>query len=171
MITADGRPFLAGTDERYDLIVVDAYRQPYIPFYLATREFFQLAREHLTPGGVLAVNVAAVPGDEQLSEAIGTTLLAEFPAAWRWKPLRFNELMLAFNGPSNANELRQRVGAVPRAVLPLVPLFRSGVGPVLPVGDPLTDDHAPVEWLTDRMIVDFIAEGGELDERPLPTQP
>jgi hypothetical protein len=42
---------------------------------------------------------------------------------------------------------------------------------VVPVGDPLTDDHAPVEWLTDRMIVDFIAEGGELKERPLPTQP
>jgi hypothetical protein len=28
-----------------------------------------------------------------------------------------------------------------------------------------------VEWLTDRMIVDFIAEGGDLEERPLPTQP
>jgi hypothetical protein len=35
----------------------------------------------------------------------------------------------------------------------------------------LTDDRAPVEWLTDRMIVDFIAAGGELDERPLPTAP
>jgi predicted membrane-bound spermidine synthase len=171
VITADGRPFLAGTDERYDLIVVDAYRQPYIPFYLATREFFRLAREHLTPGGVLAVNVAAVPGDEKLGEAIGTTLLAEFPAAWRWKPLRFNELMLAFNGPSNADELRRRVRGVPPAVQPLVPLFRTGLEPVLSTGDPLTDDHAPVEWLTDRMIVDFIAEGGELEERPLPTQP
>ena len=36
----DARPFLRSTDERYDLIVVDAYRQPYVPFYLATREFF-----------------------------------------------------------------------------------------------------------------------------------
>ena len=34
---------------------VDAYRQPYIPFYLATREFFQLARDRLTPGGMLAI--------------------------------------------------------------------------------------------------------------------
>ena len=50
----------------------------------------------------------------------------------------------------------------------------SDVGIELPVraeGDPLTDDRAPVEWLTDRMIVDFIAGGGELDERPLPTAP
>ena len=36
-------PFLRRTDERYDLIIVDAY-QPYVPFYLATREFFRLAR-------------------------------------------------------------------------------------------------------------------------------
>ena len=51
VITADGRPYLQLTDERYDLIVVDAYRQPYIPFYLATREFFEAAREHLAEAG------------------------------------------------------------------------------------------------------------------------
>ena len=62
---ADARPFLRRTDKRYDLIVVDAYHQPYVPFYLATREFFRLARERLTPGGILALNVASVPGDEQ----------------------------------------------------------------------------------------------------------
>ena len=54
-------------------------------------------REHLRPGGVVALNVASVPGDERLSEAIGSTLLAEFPQAWRWRPLRFNELMLGFD--------------------------------------------------------------------------
>src|SRR5215218_8142894 len=42
---ADARPFLRRTQRRYDVIVVDAYRQPYIPFYLATREFFELARD------------------------------------------------------------------------------------------------------------------------------
>ena len=38
---ADARPFLRATDERYDLVYVDAYHQPYVPFYLATREFFR----------------------------------------------------------------------------------------------------------------------------------
>jgi spermidine synthase len=171
VITADGRPYLAGTDKRYDLILVDAYRQPYIPFYLATREFFRLARDHLTPGGVLAINVAAVPGDDQLGDALGTTMLAEFPAVWRWQPLRFNELLVAVNGPTTASSLRRRVGEVPPAARSLVPLFRAGIEPVSAHGDPLTDDRAPVEWLTDSMIVDFIAHGGELGERPLPTQP
>jgi SAM-dependent methyltransferase len=171
VVTDDGRPFLRLTDKRYDVIVVDAYRQPYIPFYLATKEFFRLVRSHLKPGGVLALNVAAVPGDDRLSGAIGTTVLAAFPEAWRWKPLRFNELVLAFDQPIPRSDLERRVSGVPAPVQPLVPLFRSGLEAVQAEGEPLTDDRAPVEWLTDRMIVDFIAQGGDLDERPLPTAP
>jgi predicted membrane-bound spermidine synthase len=76
---ADARPFLRSTDERYDLIVVDAYHQPYVPFYLATQEFFELVRKRLAPGGIVALNVAAVPEDRRLVEAIGTTLGAELP--------------------------------------------------------------------------------------------
>ena len=67
VVADDGRPFLQLTDERYDVIVVDAYHQPYIPFYLATKEFFSLVREQLQPGGAMALNVAGVPGDERLS--------------------------------------------------------------------------------------------------------
>jgi hypothetical protein len=36
---------------------------------------------------------------------------------------------------------------------------------------PWTDDRAPVEWVTDRMIVEYAASGGELDEDFLPTRP
>ena len=46
----DARPYLRRTDERYDVIMVDAYRQPYIPFYLTTREFFELARDRCGRG-------------------------------------------------------------------------------------------------------------------------
>jgi hypothetical protein len=37
--------------------------------------------------------------------------------------------------------------------------------------DPWTDDRAPVEWITDRMILSYAARGGDLDETPLPTAP
>lgn len=171
VVTADARPYLELSDERYDVIVVDAYRQPYIPFYLATQEFFVAAREHLEPGGVLALNVASVPGDERLSEAIGSTVLAAFPQAWRWPALRFNELVLGFDRPVTRTELARRVAAVPSAVSSLVPLFRADVEPVRATERPLTDDRAPVEWLTDRMIIEHIASGGELDEDFLPTAP
>ena len=172
VVTADGRPFLQATDERYDLIVVDAYRQPYIPFYLATREFFRLARERLAPGGVLALNVAQVPGDDRLSEAIGSTLLAEFPQGWAWKPLRFNELMLGFDRPVGRVELLDRARSVDSRIASLVPLLERQLRPVLAEVSPLTDDQAPVEWLTDRMIVEYIAEGGgDIEEDLLPTAP
>ena len=46
----DARPFLRRIDARYDVIYLDTYRQPYIPFYLSTREFFELARDRLAPG-------------------------------------------------------------------------------------------------------------------------
>ncbi|MGH3024627.1 MAG: spermidine synthase [Gaiellaceae bacterium] len=171
VVTADGRPYLELTDETYDVIVVDAYHQPYIPFQLATREFFAAARKHLRPGGVVALNVAGVPGDDRLSEAIGSTLLAEFPQAWRWQPLRFNELMLGFDRPIAGEELLERVEAAPAAVDVLEPLFQEGLAPVAATERPLTDDRAPVEWLTDRMIIDYVARGGELDEDYLPTRP
>jgi spermidine synthase len=170
-IEADGRPYLELTDERYDVIVVDAYHQPYIPFYLATKEFFERARERLAPGGVVALNVAGVPGDDRLSEAIGSTLLAVFPQAWRWRPLRFNELVLAFDRPVSRRELAERVGEAPADVASLAALFRRDVEPVASVTEPLTDDRAPVEWLTDRMIIDYVVRGGELDEDLLPTAP
>ena len=62
---ADARPFLRRTDERYDLIYIDAYHQPYVPFYLATQEFFELVRDRLAPGGIVALNVATVPDDRK----------------------------------------------------------------------------------------------------------
>ncbi len=80
---ADARPFLRRTDERYDLIVVDAYHQPYVPFYLATREFFRLVRARLAPGGIVALNVASVPDDKRLVTAVGTTLGGGAPAGAR----------------------------------------------------------------------------------------
>ncbi len=128
-------------------------------------------REHLRPGGVVALNVASVPGDERLTEAIGSTLLAEFEQGWRWRPLRFNELMLGFTAEVGREMLVERVETAPAEVGALVPLFQDGLEPVEAVERPLTDDRAPVEWLTDRMIIDFVARGGELDEDYLPTRP
>ena len=106
MHDADARPFLRRTDERYDLIVVDAYHQPYVPFYLATREFFRLARERLAPGGILALNVASVPGDESLLDGISGTLTHEFPSVAVWPALRFNKILLAFDRAAATRPLR-----------------------------------------------------------------
>ena len=95
--TADARPFLQATTKRYDLIMVDAYRQPYVPFYLATREFFALCRERLAPGGIVALNVSTVPGDPRLVDGIAGTLATEFPQVVVWPALRFNDLVIGLS--------------------------------------------------------------------------
>jgi spermidine synthase len=167
---ADARPFLRRSEERYDLIVVDAYHQPYVPFYLATREFFRLARERLAPGGILALNVASVPGDESLLDGIAGTLTYEFPAVAVWPALRFNRILIAFDVPRPVT--RDLVDDGPEELRSLRALLVRQLRPVIARAErPWTDDRAPVEWVTDRMIVEYAARGGELDEDYLPTRP
>jgi spermidine synthase len=169
--TADARPFLRRSESDYDLVVVDAYRPPYVPFYLATREFFELVRERLAPGGIVALNVASVPGDTRLARAIATTLSAELPAVWTWQALRFNQIVIGLERPLGPAEIRRRLGRVSGDLAPLTRLLARELRPARRSGEPWTDDHAPVEWITDRMIVEYAAEGGRLDETSLPTAP
>ena len=79
----DARPFLRRTDARYDAIFVDAYRQPYIPFYLSTHEFFELARDRLAPGGVVVVNVGHPEGNDELEKVLTATMGTVFPIVAR----------------------------------------------------------------------------------------
>jgi spermidine synthase len=169
--TADARPFLRRTGERYDLIVVDAYRPPYVPFYLATREFFALARDRLKPGGAIALNVATVPGDHRLAEGIARTLRSELPQVVTWQPLRFNQIVIGLDRPTSPAVLRERAGRARGEIRPLGLLLAQGLRESRLRGNAWTDDRAPVEWITDRMIVEFAAGGGRLDEFPLPTAP
>ena len=171
VITADGRSYLATTTARYDLIVVDAYRQTYIPFYLATREFFQLVRDHLNPGGAVALNVERVPGDDRLVQSVSGTLATVFPQTWVWPALRFNELVVGLDSPIPESTLFARLARLPSEVQVLAPLFATNAHTVPASTDALTDDHAPVEWLTDRAVLAYIAAGGRLDEQLLPTAP
>lgn len=171
VITADGREYLETTDQRYDLIVVDAYRQEYIPFYLATQEFFSLMHAHLNPGGAIALNVERVPGDNDLVQAISETVATEFKQVWVWPALHFNELVVGLDLPITQSSLLGRMLALPANALVLGPLVVASAYVAPPSNDPLTDDRAPVEWLTDRAILAYIASGGVLDEQLLPTAP
>jgi spermidine synthase len=171
VITADARAYLRSTDKRYDVIAIDTYRQPYIPFQVTTREFFALVRSHVTPGGAVALNVARLPGDRGLLRAIAATVRERFGQAWAWDALRFNTLLFSFESPVTRAELVRRVGAVPAPLRRLVPLFRRQVSAAGFHGSVLTDDRAPVEWLADRAIVSYIAGGGRLEDDHLPTRP
>lgn len=59
LVVDDGKHFLAHATRRYDLIIVDVPAPAYIQTALLhTREFYQLARARLRPGGLLSVSLS-----------------------------------------------------------------------------------------------------------------
>ena len=68
-------------------------------------------------------------------------------------------------------ELGRRLRDGPADLAVLRDLLAEEVAPIEAEGTPWTDDRAPVEWITDRMIISYAAEGGRLNEDYLPTRP
>jgi spermidine synthase len=161
-ITADARPFLRRTKQRYDAILVDAYRQPYIPFYLATKEFFALARSRLTAGGVVIVNVGHPKGSRRLERVLGATMGAVFRTVLRDPSEPVNTQLLATDGAASGGRLLARFDALPADLRLVAAATAAQLEPRLPGGRVYTDDIAPVEWLVDSSILQFAArdDGG-----------
>jgi spermidine synthase len=156
--TEDARPFLESSDRRYDVVMVDVYRQPYIPFYLTTREFFELARERLAPGGTVIVNVGHPEGNNDLERVLGRTMAAVFPFVRRDPIEPTNTLLVAREVPAQTWRLRQAARWLPPALRRLAAREARRIGPRLPGGEVYTDDRAPVEWLVDRSILGYASD-------------
>ena len=117
-----------------------------------------------------ALNVATVPGDRKLEEGLAGTLATVFPVVRTWPVLRFNHIVIGFSDDRAVPEGSHH--NLDLAMSELVDLLVRDLGPpVAPKRHPWTDDRAPVEWVTDRMILAYAAEGGRLDEDLLPTAP
>jgi hypothetical protein len=58
IVLGDARLQLARAEERYDLLVIDAFSSDAIPVHLLTREAIALYRSRLAEGGVLAFNIS-----------------------------------------------------------------------------------------------------------------
>jgi hypothetical protein len=154
----DARPWLRRSASGYQVIVVDSYRQPYVPFYLATREFFDLVRDRLAPGGVVVVNVGHPEGNDDLETVIGRTMSAVFPNVLRDPFDDSNTLLIASEGAASAGRLHAAISTLPAGLQRLAETEAARVGPRLPGGSVYTDDRAPVEWLVDRSILGYAAE-------------
>ncbi len=146
---ADARPWLDEQKGRFDAILVDAYRQPYIPFYLTTREFFQEVRDHLQPGGVVAVNVGHPPKSPELEQVLTATMASVFGRSHVLRD-RFddtNTMLLGTTGSDPVGHLHQ-AGLAPDAQT-VADEVADRLAPGLRGGEVYTDDRAPVEWLVD----------------------
>jgi spermidine synthase len=152
--TADGRVYLETHSRRYDAIFLDAFQQPYIPFYLTTQEFWTLASQRLKARGMVMANVGRVPGDDRLAHDIAGTMATRFASVYIWRVDAFNDIVIGFRHRLSRHTLTVRLLGVPyqlQAAAGLALHLRA----VPPSSSPLTDDKAPVEWLTDQMIIKY----------------
>jgi spermidine synthase len=151
----DARPWLERSDGDYDAIMVDAYRQPYIPFYLATEEFFELTRDRLAPGGVVIVNAGHPEGSDDLETVLGRTMAEVFPSVLRHPIEDTNTLLVGSEAPLSAARLRQAIGSLQPELAGPAAAAAASLEPRLPGGDVYTDDRAPVEWLIDASFLGY----------------
>ena len=169
-IAADGRRWLAQqpADATWDFIAVDAYRPPYIPFHLTTVEFFQLANDHLTPDGVLAINVGRTASNFALVDALAATAQTVFPTVMLVDEpgptgSLANTLLVATKQPATLEAtLQANVASLPVSLPAEFRAFATQAAQYARVAAPppatpiFTDDHAPVEQLVHSIILDFI---------------
>lgn len=162
---ADGRTFMRASHDTYDVVAIDAFQQPYIPFQLTTKEFFEEIRAHLSPTGVVCLNTGHTRTDHRLAQAFINTLSEVFPSVYAFDvPNTFNTEIVATNSPTTLTTFRDNLtraptdsllGRVAVEVLPVARVARPEAGGIV-----FTDDQAPVEQLTDQLILNYIQQGG-----------
>ncbi len=156
---ADARFWLAGDRGPFNAVIVDAYRQPYIPFHLATAEFFGEVRDRLEPDGVVAINVGTPPDQTAVVDRIASTMRSVFPAVLTARYGEFNSVVLGFMTATDADAAQVRLAHARGATAVAAGVLSPRLTAVAAGGEVLTDDHAPVEQMTDQAILDYLSAG------------
>jgi spermidine synthase len=162
----DGRWGLAHSPHRYDVISVDAYRPPYIPWHMTTQEFFQLVHDHLTEDGVMVINVGRSPDDRRLIDTLGSTIRTVFPTIHVVDiPDTFNTIIYATVLPTQPENIRENLvqiydqGESHPLLIYAMQVAANNLQNSPNMAQVFTDDHAPVEWITNTMVLRFLLFG------------
>lgn len=144
----DGRVFLTRSPDRYDIILIDAYRGPFVPFHLLTREFYRLVADHLTKGGVAVQNVEP---STMLFDSAVATIRSAFDHVVFFAG-EGNIVVLAYDGAEKDEATLQQIAAARQAQYhfryDLTQILKRRFQPRFNANSvPLTDDFAPVEYL------------------------
>jgi hypothetical protein len=173
-IPEDGRIGLLHSDRKYNVIGIDAYRPPYIPWHLTTREFFQEVFDRLDENGVLVINIGRAPEDRRLIDGLVATIQTVFPTVYVMDiPDTFNSMVYATRYPTSLDDLYQNyqalknredadpilIGAVERAIenMQKNPCESEAPSEGCVV---FTDDWAPIEWITNSLVLNYVLFSG-----------
>jgi len=167
VIIGDGRLNLDRSQNKYDIIAIDAYRPPYIPPHMTTYEFFSICGSHLTENGVLTLNVGSVPGDRRLIDGLATTMAQIFPSVHIMDiPGTLNTMIFATVQPTSIENFGANMVKLneDKSLNPLLintmAITYTHMKPGYETTTVFTDDLAPIEWIVNDMVVSFVLKGG-----------
>jgi spermidine synthase len=147
IVTADGRSYLTKSRDSWNVIMIDAYRGPFVPFHLLTEEFYKVVQSKLKPGGVVVQNVE--PSTMMFDSAIAT--ISKVFANVEVFDAGGNIVTVAYDGPKRSQaELAARAAVLQQQhnfVYPLEAFLPERRTVTRTRGKVLTDDFAPVESL------------------------
>jgi spermidine synthase len=152
ILNEDGRQFLTRSSERYDIILLDAFHGPSVPFHLLTKEFYRLVAAHLNEGGVVLQNLDP---DNALFDSAVKTMATAFAQTDLYLA-EGNAVIVAYQGaPRSKDDLARLAKSRQAEIKPRYDLTglvaqrrleRLGAA-VDPNAKLLTDDFAPAEAL------------------------
>jgi spermidine synthase len=146
-VVSDGRAYLLKDPDKWDVILIDAYRGPFVPFHLLTREFYTLVKSRLNPGGVVVQNIEP---STMLFDSASATLKSVFPSVDLYDG-GGNVVAVGYSGPQLPQaELLARAAKAQEKWNPRYDMrTMAGERRLLtrPAGKILTDDFAPVETM------------------------
>lgn len=167
VIVGDGRWEMEKSAGSYDLISVDAYRPPYIPPHMVTVEFFRILEEKLTPNGVVTINVGRGGNDRSLVDRLAATLSQIFPRIFVVDmPESHNSILFASKNPAaswenlaeNQNSMVYATEDRERLLFSAIQIALDGRASAEVDGKIFTDDLAPIEFLTNRMVLEYLVD-------------
>lgn len=168
-IPEDGRWGLVHSGKVYSLISIDAYRPPYIPWHLTTQEFFQEVYQHLDDRGTLVLNVGRVPEEDKLLAGLVATIQTVFPSVYVIDiPGSLNSMIYATVQPTHWENLEKNLVYLLQSDAPDQTLVQSinvaleNRRPLPEGGMVFTDDKAPIEQITNRMVLNSILTDPQL---------
>lgn len=159
--TYDGRAYLEADDEKYDVIMVDAFQDISVPFQMSSVEFFTLVKEHLKDGGVMVVNEnMRATREGNINEYLTDTIANVFPYVSTVDVNGYtNREVFASVEPVSQSEMDKRISSVEDDDLrTLLEEVAAGTTSYVKGNYILTDDKAPVELLSMRAVDDIIKD-------------
>lgn len=159
--TYDGRAFLNAIDEKYDVIMVDAYQDITIPFQMSSLEFFRMVKEHLTEDGVMVVNMNMKgSGEGDINSYLSDTISHVFDTVYTVDVEHStNRELFASSVPDMKERLTENVQKEGQSDLAaMMRRVSMKMEEYTPGEYLLTDDKAPVELLGMQVIDGLIRE-------------